>query len=206
MSICRIFPGRADSPGEVRNLIRYLVNPTKNIWMGEGSADMPGRLKGWMLPDDPLNLDAVFYAFMAPHRAYADVRIGHRLYYHLLLDFGGLLTPEQAIDVGWQAAAWFQRFWVQYMQGVHTIKFGRGSNNQPLFWPHVHWLVSTRMLDGSGIKFHFDKAKLRSLKLYVNEVLAAHNLPAIVMRKDIDDGRKIDSSGSPSCYRKQNKS
>ncbi len=181
MSICRVFLGRADTPDAVKRMIRYIADPGKNAWQGS-QIKLPDRMKGWMMPVDVDNPDAVFYCLMAPHHAYADVRKGSRLLYHILMDFDGLLTPEQAVELGWQIAAWFRQYDVQYLQGLHSIKYGKNGLD-PVFWPHVHWLVSTRMLDGSGRKFHLDKAKLRSLKLFANEVLAVNGLPLIVMRK-----------------------
>lgn len=183
MPLLRVFCGRADSPPEVKEKIRYLADPAKNIWQGKSFAGLPGRLKGYMLPDDPADLDAIFHSFMAPHWAYGDVRGGHRLFYHVFLDFGGLLDPEQAIELGWQIAMWFQRFDVQYLQGLHCVKSIGNSLTGPVFQPHVHWVVSTRMLDESGKKLHIGKAELRNLKIFANEVLAAHGLPLIVMKK-----------------------
>ena len=183
MSLLRAVPCRADTTNDVMRKIRYLADPMKNIWQGESFADLPGRLKGCMLPDDPEDLDAIFHSFMAPHQAYADIRKGSRLFYHCFMDFNEMVPPKQAVELGWKIAAWFRQFNVQYLQGLHCIKYGK-SGFDPVFHPHVHWLVSTRMLDGSGRKLHLDKAKLRSLKVYANEVLAANGLPPIVMRRE----------------------
>ncbi|MBQ9256894.1 MAG: hypothetical protein IJ181_07205 [Acidaminococcaceae bacterium] len=164
-------------------MIHYIADPRKNVWQAGNYVELD-RLKGWMVPDDPDNPDAIFAAFMAPHHAYADVRKESRLFYHVFLDFGGMVSPEQAIELGWQIAMWFRQFHVPYLQGLHSVKAGREGGNNPEFWPHVHWLVSTRMLDGSGKKLHIGKAELRNLKIFANEVLAAHGLPLIVMKKE----------------------
>ena len=184
MSICRVFPGRADASSLVRDKIHYLADTSKNIWQGISFVGLPGRLKGYMLPDDPDDLDGIYHSFMAPHWAYGDVRGGHRLFYHVFLDFGGLLAPEQAVELGWQAAMWFRQFHVQYIQGLHCVRLDPEDNNEPVFWPHVHWLVSTRMLDGSGTKLHIGKAEVRALKIFANEtVLIPNGLPPIEMRE-----------------------
>ena len=183
MPLCRVFPGRADSPHQVSAKIRYIIDPQKNFVQGHKLA-IPGMVKGHLLPDDLDNPAAIFAAFMAPHQAYADIRKGSRLFYHILMDFNGMASPEQAIELGWQIGTWFRQFQVQYIQGFHAVKSIGDGLTAPVFWPHVHWLVSTRMLDGSGRKFHMDKDKLRSLKLFANEVLAANGLPLIVMKKE----------------------
>ena len=182
MPILRVIPCRADAPPEVKEKIRYLADPLKNVWQGESFVGLPGRLKGCMLPDDPEDLDGIYHSFMAPHWAYGDVRDGHRLFYHVLLDFGGLLAPGQAVELGWQAATWFRQFHVQYLQGLHCVRYGKNGLG-PVFQPHVHWITSTRMLDGSGKKLHLGKSELKALKMYANGVLAAHSLPLIVMKK-----------------------
>ena len=182
MSICRVFPGRADASYKVRDKIHYLADTSKNIWQGISFVGLPGRLKGYMLPDDPDDLDGIYHSFMAAHWAYGDVRSNHRLFYHVLLDFGGLLAPEQAVELGWQAAMWFRQFHVQYLQGLHCVRYGKNGLG-PVFQPHVHWITSTRMLDGSGKKLHLGKSELKALKMYANGVLAAHSLPLIVMKK-----------------------
>ena len=198
MPLLRIIRGRADAPPEVKDKIRYLADPLKNVWQDESFVGLPGRLKGYMLPDD-FDCDAIFYAFMAPHWAYGDVRSGHRLFYHFLMDFGGLLSPEQAVELGWQIAMWFQRFDVQYLQGLHCVKSIGNSVTGPVFQPHVHWMVSTRMLDGSGKKLHIGKPELKAMKTYANRVLAAHRLPLIVMKGNNTNECKIGGSGDLSC-------
>ena len=183
MSICRIIPCRADTAHEVMAKIRYVIDPQKNVVQGRQLA-FPGMVKGHLLPDDPNYPAAIFASFMAPHHAYGDVRGGHRLFYHFLMDFGGMVSPEQAIELGWQIAMWFRQFHVQYLQGLHCIKSGRNGLTGPVFWPHVHLLVSTRMLDGSGTKLHIGKAELRALKIFANEtVLIPNGLPPIEMRE-----------------------
>lgn len=184
MSILRAVPCGADSPHEVKGRIRYLADPMKNLWQGESYVGLPGRLRGCMLPDDPEDLDAIYHSFMVPHSAYDDVRSGHRLFYHLFMDFGGLLSPEHAVELGWHIAAWFRQFHVQYLQGLHCIRYGKNGLD-PVFWPHVHWLVSTRMLDGSGKKLHIGKPELNGLKVFANTaVLIPHGLPPIKIRKE----------------------
>ncbi len=184
MSILRAVPCGADSPPEVKGRIRYLADPMKNLWQGESYVGLPGRLRGCMLPDDPEDLDAIYHSFMAPHWAYEDVRSGHRLFYHLFMDFGGLLSPEHAVELGWHIAAWLRQYHVQYLQGLHCIRYGENGLG-PVFQPHVHWLVSTRMLDGSGRKLHIGKPELNAFKAYANEaVLIPHGLPPIKIRKE----------------------
>ena len=180
MSICRVVPCKADKPTEVRAKIRYLADPSKNIWQGVSYVGMPGRLKANMLPDDPEDLDAIFHSFMAPHWAYGDVRKGSRLFYHCFMDFDGMVPPEQAVELGWQIATLFRQYHVQYLQGLHCVK---SIGDSPVFTPHVHWLISSRMLDGSGKKLHIGKPELHALKVFANEVLAANGLPLIVMKK-----------------------
>ena len=180
MSILRAVPCGADSPPEVKGRIRYLADPKKNLWQGESYVGLPGRLRGCMLPDDPEDLDAIYHSFMAPHWAYGDVRSGHRLFYHLFM-----YCCAKHKRLGWHIAAWLRQYHVQYLQGLHCIRYGENGLG-PVFQPHVHWLVSTRMLDGSGRKLHIGKPELNAFKAYANEaVLIPHGLPPIVIKKGI---------------------
>lgn len=189
MSILRIISCRADTEHSVKEKIRYLADNSKNQWKGVDYSGINGSLRNWPELVSPFDLDAISASFILPHQAYGDIRPGRRLFYHILIDFNGLLSPQEAVRVGWEIAAWFRQFNVQYLCGLHCIKQRKPiavsddtGGFKGVFHPHIHLLVSTRTLDGTGLKLHMGKRELHIFKLYANNVLQANGLPLINMR------------------------
>lgn len=105
---------------------------------------------------------------------------GTTLAYHLLLDFNAELEPEHAVIVG----SIINNFWsrecgVAWIQGLHLYEREKG------YWPHLHMVVSTRIMVGpnAGKVLHLDKALILRFKQYANNILQQYGVSGIIIKK-----------------------
>ena len=105
---------------------------------------------------------------------------GTILAYHLLLDFNAELEPEHAIIVG----SIINNFWSQdcgvaWVQGLHLYEKEKG------YWPHLHMIVSTRIMAGpnAGKVLHLDKALILKFKQHANNILQQYGVSGIIIKK-----------------------
>jgi len=104
---------------------------------------------------------------------------GTILAYHLVIDFNCELDPESAA----QAGAKINKFWDQYnvawVQGLHLYEADE------LYWPHIHVVVSSRIMAGSdvGKVLHIDKEILLQFKEYANAILKLYGASEIIIKK-----------------------
>lgn len=175
MSIIRIFRGQNNTPERLKALIKYLVIAEgKNVWKGVSYQNLPNRVQGYLVANDVTDAEAVYDSLMAPHLAYGDLGPHCHLFYHILIDFNAAAEPPVALEVGGRVASWFRRFWVQYITGLHCVV-----TKKNVFQPHIHLLVNTIKLDGSGRKFMMDKNSIYQLRDWTNEILREFGIPEI---------------------------
>ena len=103
---------------------------------------------------------------------------GKILGYHVMLDFNCELNPDNTAIVGSVINEFWSRERVQWVQGLHVYE-GDG-----FYWPHLHMVISTRILDGpmKGKLLHFNKTLIARYRQHVNDVLNGYGISGIPCR------------------------
>ena len=103
---------------------------------------------------------------------------GKILGYHVMLDFNCELNPDNTAIVGSVINEFWSRERVQWVQGLHVYE-GDG-----FYWPHLHMVISTRILDGpmKGHLLNMNKALIARYRQHVNDVLNGYGISGIPCR------------------------
>ena len=162
MPILRYINGRFDQKAVLRQKIRYLDDPLKQIWNGEA---LPRAL---MTGGYGVDFSTAYETFLGLHAAYGFK--GTRLFYHLLLDFEpGLLDPFRVCEIAYQECEYLQTLNAMFIWGVHCTPR-----------PHMHVVVNS-ILPLTGYKLQIKKKNIFWHKVMANRVLHHYNLPLIDM-------------------------
>ena len=176
MSILRVFPGKIDSPEKLRRKIQYILSHKPFGKMQCESDEHLVKTYGLPYSKNPAEISEFT---LSSHNAFG--RKGQRLAYHILLDFAGLLSPTEANVIGFSINRFLAERGLQFVQGVHISK-----KNCTLYWPHVHTICSTQIVQGRnfGKKFHLYKRDLLDFHNWVNYILQKNHLPTIPKKED----------------------
>lgn len=174
MPILRYIPGRFNQKYQLKQKIRYLDNPLKQIWLNE---QIP---RNFMIGGYGVDFDTAYESFIFFHTACG--LTGTRLFYHMLLDFEpGLVDPFQVRHVGVEECGYLKMMNAMFIWGVHCIPH-----------PHMHVVINSR-LPLSGAKLQIKKSNIVLHKIWANQVLSRYGLPLIKMNVQ-EEGLEEDES------------
>ena len=191
MPLLRVFTNAgSQTTAGLKHMIRYVVSG-KSVWEGVNYACETGFIRGYAVAIGSVeqiysSLYLLFYTRGFP---------GKRLFYHVLLDFNGMLSVKDTGEISWQInKSFLEPQGLPFIQGVHVTK-GKQAMGTLKYAPHVHVLISTIPVT-SGKKFHMTKEVIKCYKDAANLVLLKWGLPQIKIYQ-IGDGNDVisDSRG-----------
>ncbi len=104
---------------------------------------------------------------------------GKILGYHMMLDLNCEFDPANTAIIGSIINEFWSREYVSWIQGLHLYEGGS------IYWPHLHMVVSTRVMDGPrrGQLLKMDKALIARFNQHVNDTLKLYGVSGIPCRK-----------------------
>jgi len=161
MSIFKITKAMYDRPS-IKNTANYLL----------GKKDFEGYDAGCLgvytgnMASNPLDANALADEIMLHHKLCG--LTGNVRAVHAFIDFNGQVSSKTACVIARACGQFWTQKYVAWVYGLHLYK-----GDPPYLWPHVHFLISSRIMAGSyaGMVLQFDKELILEFDYFINKIL-----------------------------------